>query len=84
MYKQIKVNAVAVMTALALMLLLSLSSSTVLLAQEKGKGVQPTGTPVLWRDPGDIASRDLLLGPGGEEMKPDINNLPFLEADTTG
>jgi hypothetical protein len=82
MYRQIKVNGVV---ALALVLLLNLSSSTAF-AQEKSKekDAQPTGTPVLWRDPGDISSRNLLLGPGGEEMKPDISNLTFLEADNTG
>ena len=42
------------------------------------------GTPVLWRDPGDISSRDLYLGPGGKEIKPDITDLTFLEADNTG
>jgi hypothetical protein len=39
---------------------------------------------VLWKDPGDISARDLLAGPGGEEMKPDISNLTFLEEDNTG
>ena len=81
MYRQIKVNVVG--ATLALMLLLNVSSP-ITVAQDKGKGVQPTGTPVLWKDPGDISSRNLLLGPGGEEMKPDISNLTFLEADTTG
>ncbi|HXC68979.1 MAG TPA: hypothetical protein VN644_03355 [Pyrinomonadaceae bacterium] len=38
-----------------------------------------TGTPVMWRDPSDIASRNLLLGAGGEEMKPDISKITFIE-----
>lgn len=38
-----------------------------------------TGTPVLWREPADIASRNLLLGAGGEAMKPDISRLTFVE-----
>jgi hypothetical protein len=82
MYRQFKVHVVA---ALALILFLNLSSSTGF-AQEKSKdkAAEPTGKPVLWRDPGDVSSRNLLLGPGGEEMKPDINNLTFIEADTTG
>ena len=79
MHKQFKSPIVA---ALGALLLLTLFSST-LVAQEKQQA-QPTGTPVLWRDPGDIASRNLLTGPGGEEMKPDITNLTFLEADNTG
>jgi hypothetical protein len=85
MRTQIKYYAVL---AISHLLLLGLLSSAAL-AQEEGKkakdqAVQPTGTPVLWRDPGDISARDLLNGPGGEEMKPDISNLTFLEADNTG
>lgn len=38
-----------------------------------------TGTPVMWRDPGDISSRNLILGAGGEEMKPDISKITYIE-----
>jgi len=31
---------------------------------------QPGGKAVLWTDPGDIRSRDLYWGPGGEERQP--------------
>ena len=37
------------------------------------------GTPVLWREPTDIASRNLLIGAGGEAMKPDLSRLTFIE-----
>lgn len=37
---------------------------------------------VLWREPTDIASRDLFLGPGGEEMKPDLSRVTFLRDET--
>lgn len=43
-----------------------------------------TGTPVLWREPSDIATRNLLLGAGGEAMKPDISRLTFIEQKTGG
>jgi hypothetical protein len=43
-----------------------------------------TGTPVLWREPSDIASRNLLLGAGGEAMKPDISKITYLEDKTGG
>lgn len=43
-----------------------------------------TGKPVLWREPTDIASRNLLLGAGGEGMKPDISKLTFIEQKTGG
>src|SRR5947209_13454960 len=44
----------------------------------------PAGTPVLWREPTDIASRDLYLGPGGEEMKPDLSKVTFVRDEHTG
>lgn len=66
----------------ALLLLFTLFSSASL-AQEKEKA-QPEGKPVLWKDPGDLNSRDLLAGPGGEEMKPDLSNLTFVSEDASG
>jgi hypothetical protein len=83
MNERIKYYAVR---AIMCLLLFGLFSSTALAQGEnsKDKAQQPTGKPVLWRDPGDISSRDLLAGPGGEEMKPDISNLTFLEEDNTG
>jgi hypothetical protein len=51
---------------------------------ETKKEVMPTGTPVLWKDPGDISSRDLYLGPGGEAMKPDLTSVTFIETETGG
>jgi hypothetical protein len=51
---------------------------------ESKKDVMPTGTPVLWKDPGDISARDLFLGPGGEEMKPDLKSVTFIERETGG
>jgi hypothetical protein len=52
--------------------------------EKKAKKAPPTGTPVLWRDPGDISTRNLLLGPGGEEMKPDISNITFVKEEVGG
>jgi hypothetical protein len=43
-----------------------------------------TGTPVFWRAPEDIEQRNLLLGAGGEEMKPDISRVTFIEQKTGG
>jgi hypothetical protein len=51
-------------------------------SKEKEEGPPPQGTPVLWKEPTDITSRDLFLGPGGEEMKPDLSGVTF-ESDTT-
>jgi hypothetical protein len=67
---------------LVVMLALPLSAT----AQDKAKKEKktPTGTPVFWTEPTDIASRNLLLGAGGEEMKPDISKLTFIEQKTGG
>ncbi|HEX8557725.1 MAG TPA: hypothetical protein VF668_06480 [Pyrinomonadaceae bacterium] len=51
---------------------------------EKAEKPLPQGTPVLWRDPGDVSALDLLLGPGGEEMKPDLSRLTFIEEEKGG
>lgn len=45
---------------------------------------KPMGTPVLWSEPADIESRNLLLGAGGEEMKPDLRRVTFVEKKTGG
>ncbi|HWN11312.1 MAG TPA: hypothetical protein VNO50_18900 [Pyrinomonadaceae bacterium] len=44
----------------------------------------PRGVPVLWNAPGDIGTRNLFLGPGGEAMKPDLSNITFLEEEKGG
>jgi hypothetical protein len=44
----------------------------------------PAGAPVLWRDPGDISQRNLLLGPGGEAMKPDLSKVTFIKEEKGG
>lgn len=43
------------------------------------KKAELKGTPILWQEPTDIASRDLYLGPGGEAMKPDLSKVTFLK-----
>lgn len=43
-----------------------------------------TGTPVLWKDPTDIQTRNLLLGAGGDSMKPDLSRITFIEQKTGG
>jgi len=55
------------------------------LAQKDNKEKKTyTGTPVMWREPGDIESRNLLLGAGGDAMKPDISHVTFIEQKTGG
>lgn len=61
-------------------------SGTILLGQKHKQKVKatPEGTPLLWREPTDIASRDLFLGPGGDAMKPDLTNVTFVANETRG
>jgi len=44
----------------------------------------PKGTPVLWRQPTDIATRDLYLGPGGESMQPDLRRITLIKEEKGG
>jgi hypothetical protein len=39
--------------------------------------------PAIWHDPGDIKSKDLLNGPGGEKHHPQLP-VKFLKEDNTG
>ena len=43
-----------------------------------------TGRPVLWHAPNDIESRNLLLGAGGQTMKPDLSRVTFVEEKKGG
>ena len=72
---------------LALLMLLVLPLSTA--AQDskdkhKKDKKELVGTPVFWTAPEDIEQRNLLLGAGGEEMKPDISRVTFIEKKSGG
>ncbi|HEY3578921.1 MAG TPA: hypothetical protein VGK82_00180, partial [Pyrinomonadaceae bacterium] len=54
------------------------------LAKSKKKKEIPTGTPIMWRRPTDIGSRDLFLGPGGASMRPDLRRITFLKEEKGG
>jgi hypothetical protein len=82
----------------ALLLILLVASIPLSLAQDasgqaqvtavkdaKGKSKKTyTGTPVLWREPADIETRSLLLGAGGDELKPDLSSVTFIEEKKGG
>lgn len=61
-----------------------ISCASVTYSQEKEKKALPKGTQILWREPADIARRDLLRGPGGEQMKPDLSRITFLKEEKGG
>ena len=42
------------------------------------------GTPVMWAEPADIASRNLYYGPGGKAMMPDLSRVTFIEEEKGG
>ena len=52
--------------------------------KDKKEKQELTGKPVMWREPANLESRNLLLGAGGEEMKPDISKITFIEEKTGG
>ncbi|HYE16015.1 MAG TPA: hypothetical protein VD968_16355, partial [Pyrinomonadaceae bacterium] len=73
--------------SLVIVFILSLGFSSPAHAVQKGKGKKkgpPPGTPVLWRDHGDVSTLDLFNGPGGEEMKPELSSLTFIKEETGG
>jgi hypothetical protein len=53
-------------------------------AKTKQRKEIPRGTPILWKAPGDIRTRDLFLGPGGSRMRPDLRRIKFIKEETGG
>ncbi|MDQ3802738.1 MAG: hypothetical protein M3416_02650 [Acidobacteriota bacterium] len=69
---------------IALVLTFGLSLPALAVQKGKKKKEAPRGTPVLWRDPGNVSALDLFHGPGGPAMKPDLSRLTFIEEETGG
>jgi hypothetical protein len=76
-------KSVSVLAAFAILVICGLSTAHAQ-SSRREKDESPSGTPVLWQEPFDIASRDLFLGPGGEAMQPDLRRLTFLEEEKGG
>jgi hypothetical protein len=77
MFRQNKLGAL--MLAFIIALGLSTTAFAVQKKSKKAKKPMPAGTPVMWREPADIATRDLFNGSGGEEGKPDLSRLTLIE-----
>jgi len=70
---------------LILALVLSFSSPAAATQQKSKKNEKLSqGTPVLWQEPTDITERNLLLGPGGAAMQPDLSRVTFIEEEKGG
>lgn len=72
----------------SVLLLIILAAVTAVSGQDKPKDGKkkdsgPAGKPVLW-EAVSIPSKDLFLGPGGEEMKPDLSSVTFIKEEKQG
>src|SRR5215467_1176042 len=74
----------ALSRAVGFWIILALSFSVGAQDKKSKKKHAATGTPVLWQDPGDIGSRDLFYGPGGQQMQPDLSRVTFIRDETGG
>ena len=68
----------------ALVMTFGLSLPALAVQKKDKKKDVPRGTPVLWRDPGNVSSRDLFHGAGGRAMRPDTRRLTFIEEEEGG
>lgn len=50
---------------------------------QKSESSKPAGTPVLWRNPGDVSRRNLSYGPGSAELAP-VAPFTFIKEELTG
>lgn len=78
---RLKSNSLSYLSAIMLLATFAAVSAQ---NSKKEESRAPQGTPVMWQDPGNIASRNLLLGAGGERMKPDVQKVTFIEEKTGG
>jgi hypothetical protein len=79
------INNVYRLAAIFLVALLLVSGGY---AQKKSKGdssagIQPSGKAVLWQNV-NVSAQDMLKGPGGAEMQPDLSNITFIKREEGG
>ncbi|MGH7784935.1 MAG: hypothetical protein ACREO5_13975, partial [Candidatus Binatia bacterium] len=72
---------------LLIVLIISLAFSGAFAQKHKHKAArakpQSTGKAVIW-EPVAVESQDLLNGPGGTAMEPDLSTVEFIEQDKSG
>jgi hypothetical protein len=76
-------NKVRRLVTLSIILVLATIAQTSAKDSDKKKRSYK-GTPVMWAEPADIASRDLYYGPGGKEMMPALGRVTFIEEEKGG
>src|SRR5215212_10325260 len=77
--------ATALLSVISVSLILTLSPQCARAQDDKKKDeAPPQGTPTLWRAPADITTLDLMAGPGGDSMKPDLSQVIWEEQATEG
>ncbi len=69
--------------ALVFSLILTAGLAAPTLAQQKKQRPTAVGTPVLWRDPGNVSARNLRYGPGSAELAP-TPPFTFVKEDKIG
>ena len=74
-------RSIKVKTAIILITLLSLTAAAV--GQKKDEMATRSGTPILW-EAVPVATQDLLAGPGGNAMAPDISQITFVSEEKGG
>lgn len=72
------------LTVVALAITVAFASCARTVRNVQITGSQPTAIDELWQDPGDLASRDVFHGPGGEALVPRQTSFTFVAEDTTG
>lgn len=70
--------------AYAVALLFLLTVSSIAIAKKIKSKTALRGPQVLWREPRDVRSRNLYLGPGGEAMKPDLRRVTLINIESGG
>jgi hypothetical protein len=68
--KLFRQNRRLVFVAMIMIAVLSLEVFSAAKSQKKKNQRGPKGTPVLWRNPGNMRNRDLYYGPGSAELAP--------------
>ena len=78
-----KINSTVLLLTLSVLCLQTPAFTQKSVKDRAGKDRERSAAPVLWRDPGDIAARDLRYGPGSPERAP-VAPFTFVEEDKSG